>query len=51
MQFLTPTQITILQALSSGLSISTAAEAAGIHRTTVDHWCRTIPEFRDACTT
>jgi len=47
MQFLTPTQTAILQTLSSGLSISAAADAAGIHRTTVHHWCRTIPEFRD----
>ncbi len=48
MQSLTPKQLDVLQALSSGLSVTAAADAAGIHRTTVHHWCRTIPEFRDA---
>ncbi len=47
MQSLTPKQLDVLQALSSGLSVTAAADAAGIHRTTVHHWCRTIPEFRE----
>ncbi len=47
MNYLAPNQLEVLKALSSGLSISAAAEAAGIHRTTVHHWCRTIPEFRN----
>ncbi|MBL8217580.1 MAG: SEC-C domain-containing protein [Bryobacterales bacterium] len=47
MYYLAPKQMEVLQALSSGLSITAAAETAGIHRTTVHHWCRTIPEFRN----
>ncbi len=46
MQSLTPIQLEILQALSSGLTVTAAAAAAGIHRTTVHHWCRSVPEFR-----
>lgn len=48
MQSLTPIQQQLIQALSSGLTITAAAAAAGLHRTTVHHWCRTIPEFRNA---
>ncbi|MBL8173591.1 MAG: SEC-C domain-containing protein [Bryobacterales bacterium] len=48
MQSFTPLQQDLLQALSSGLSITAAAERAGIHRTTIHHWSRTIPEFRNA---
>lgn len=47
MQSLTPQQLEAIQALSSGLSVTAAAEALGIHRTTLHHWSRTIPEFRD----
>lgn len=46
MTSLTPKQLEVLQALSSGQSVTSAADAAAIHRTTIHHWCRTIPEFR-----
>lgn len=46
MQSLTPLQLQVIQALLSGQSITAAADAAGIHRTTIHHWTRTIPEFR-----
>ncbi len=46
MRSLTPTQITVIEALASGSSVTAAADAAGVHRTTVHHWCRTIPAFR-----
>jgi len=48
MHSLTPIQLEILQALASGQTVTAAAAAAGIHRTTVHHWCRTVPEFRHA---
>ncbi len=48
MQSLTVKQLEVVKALSSGLSATTAADVAGLHRTTIHHWCRTIPEFRDA---
>jgi len=47
MQSLTSIQLEAIQALSSGLSVTAAADALGIHRTTVHHWTRTIPEFRN----
>jgi len=47
MQSLTSIQLEAIQALSSGLSVTAAADALGIHRTTVHHWARTIPEFRN----
>ena len=48
MHSFTVQQLEVLKALSSGLSTSATAAAIGIHRTTIHHWCRTIPEFRDA---
>ncbi|MFN7939378.1 MAG: SEC-C metal-binding domain-containing protein [Bryobacteraceae bacterium] len=47
MQSLTAIQLQVIEALSSGLSVTAAADAAGLHRTTVHHWSRNIPEFRD----
>ncbi|MFN7934962.1 MAG: SEC-C metal-binding domain-containing protein [Bryobacteraceae bacterium] len=47
MSSLTTQQLQVIQALSSGLSVTAAADAAGLHRTTVHHWSRNIPEFRD----
>ncbi|MBS1824618.1 MAG: SEC-C domain-containing protein [Acidobacteria bacterium] len=44
---LTAQQLQVIQALSTGLSVTSAADAAGLHRTTVNHWSRHIPEFRD----
>ncbi len=46
MHSLTPQQLDVIQALSTGLSVTAAADAIGVHRTTVHHWCRTIPDFR-----
>ncbi len=46
MQSLTPKQLEVLTALSLGQSVTAAADSIGIHRTTVHHWSRTIPEFR-----
>ncbi|MBS1827456.1 MAG: SEC-C domain-containing protein [Acidobacteria bacterium] len=40
-------QIEAIKALSSGLSATAAADAIGVHRTTIHHWCRHIPAFRD----
>jgi hypothetical protein len=47
MSSLTTQQLQVIEALSSGLSVTAAADAAGLHRTTVHHWTRNIPEFRD----
>ena len=47
MPSLTSQQLEAIQALSSGRSVTATAEALGIHRTTLHHWSRTIPEFRD----
>jgi hypothetical protein len=47
MSSLTSQQLEAIQALSSGLSATAAAATLGIHRTTIHHWTRTIPEFRD----
>jgi uncharacterized protein YecA (UPF0149 family) len=48
MQSLTPTQLAVLNTLASGQTVTAAAHEAGIHRTTVHHWCRTLPQFRCA---
>ena len=50
MSSLTAQQLQVIEALSNGLSITAAADAAGLHRTTVHHWSRHIPEFRDTLT-
>jgi len=47
-QPLTPKQLDVLHAMLSGRSATAAAQAVGIHRTTIHHWCRTIPQFRAA---
>jgi uncharacterized protein YecA (UPF0149 family) len=47
MSSLTATQLQVIEALSTGLSVTAAADAAGLHRTTVHNWVRNIPEFRD----
>lgn len=46
MKSLTPEQLDVLYDLAEGKSVTAAADAAGIHRTTIHHWIRTIPEFR-----
>ncbi|MBL8178352.1 MAG: SEC-C domain-containing protein [Bryobacterales bacterium] len=46
-QFLAPKQVRVIEGILAGLTVTAAAEAAGVHRTTVHHWCRVIPEFRN----
>ncbi len=38
-------QARVAAALAQGCSVSAAARAAGVHRTTVHHWQRTSPQF------
>ncbi|MFN7938004.1 MAG: helix-turn-helix domain-containing protein [Bryobacteraceae bacterium] len=47
MSSLTTQQLDAIQALSTGLSTTAAAAKLGIHRTTLHHWTRHIPEFRE----
>ncbi len=42
---LTPIQVQVLNSLVTGRSISAAAREAGVHRTTVHLWTRTLPDF------
>jgi hypothetical protein len=42
---LTAQQLQVLKLLLEGHTVTAAAEQAGIHRTTIHHWCRTKPEF------
>ena len=41
-------QLEVLKALVSGVTVSQAAAAAEIHRSTIYHWCRYHPEFRSS---
>jgi hypothetical protein len=41
-------QIQVIDALSSGASMTTAAAAAGIHRNTIPNWRRNYPLFAEA---
>lgn len=45
---LSPKQLNVLQALALGSDVTAAAARAGVHRTTVHTWCRTLPAFRAA---
>ena len=45
---LPPEQAQVVAALAQGSTVTGAAAAAGIHRTTVHHWFRTSPEFKTA---
>ena len=45
---LTPIPVQVLQSLVAGLSVTAAAKEAGIHRTTVHLWTRTLPDFARA---
>jgi hypothetical protein len=47
MLFLTPQQLQVVDALSSGATLTDAAAQAGIHRNTVANW-RNSPDFREA---
>ena len=42
---LRPIQIQVMNSLVAGLSVSAAAREAGVHRTTVHLWTRTLPDF------
>ena len=42
----TPVQQRVIAALVQGATVSDAAKAVGLHRTTVHYWCRTQPHFR-----
>ncbi|MBL8233131.1 MAG: SEC-C domain-containing protein [Bryobacterales bacterium] len=50
---LKPVHLQVLKDLASGVSVTQAAAAVGVHRTTVHNWCRNHPQFastlRDAC--
>ena len=43
-----PLQAQVAAALASGLSVTSAAEAAAVHRTTVYHWLKHDSDFRAA---
>lgn len=45
---LRPIQEKVLALLIQGSTVTEAAAATGIHRTTVHHWCRHFPVFADA---
>ena len=48
---LTPLQVQVLESLVAGLSVTAAAKQAGVHRTTVHLWTRTLPDFARALLT
>ncbi|HXN45780.1 MAG TPA: SEC-C metal-binding domain-containing protein, partial [Bryobacteraceae bacterium] len=45
---LSPIQVQVVAALAEGRSVTRAAAAAGIHRSTIHNWLRASKEFRDA---
>ncbi|HXN48874.1 MAG TPA: SEC-C metal-binding domain-containing protein [Bryobacteraceae bacterium] len=45
---LSPIQAQVVAALAQGRSVTRAAAAAGIHRSTIHNWIRSSKEFRDA---
>jgi uncharacterized protein YecA (UPF0149 family) len=45
---LSPVQAEVAAALARGETVTAAAAAAGVHRTTVHHWLRHEPEFKAA---
>jgi AcrR family transcriptional regulator len=45
---LSPVQAQVIQALAKGSTVTAAANAAGVHRTTIHHWLRTQKEFASA---
>jgi len=47
---LTPQQLQVVDALSSGATLTDAAAQAGIHRNTVANWRRNSPDFQEALT-
>jgi|HubBroStandDraft_6_1064221.scaffolds.fasta_scaffold1532981_1 Homeodomain-like domain len=45
---LTPVQAQVVHALSQGVTITAAAQAAGLHRATIHNWLKTLPAFETA---
>ena len=45
---LSPDQARVVAALAQGHTVTRAAAAVGVHRTTVHHWLRTSPDFKAA---
>lgn len=45
---LSPVQVQVVIALAAGISVTSAAETAGIHRSTIYTWLNTDPYFRVA---
>jgi AcrR family transcriptional regulator len=45
---LTPVQAQVVAALAQGSTVTAAAQAAGLHRTTVYQWLKSQPEFATA---
>ncbi|HEY3836359.1 MAG TPA: SEC-C metal-binding domain-containing protein [Bryobacteraceae bacterium] len=45
---LTPQQLKVIEALSSGVTVTQAARDAGVHRNTINYWRRNLRAFRDA---
>ncbi|MFN7993387.1 MAG: SEC-C domain-containing protein [Bryobacteraceae bacterium] len=45
---LTPAQAQVVTARAQGATITAAAQAAGLHRSTVYHWIENSPDFADA---
>ena len=48
MSYLTPQQLQVVDALSSGATLTGAAAQAGVHRNTIANWRLNSPEFREA---
>lgn len=45
---LSPQQLTVISALSSGASVTEAAAQAGVHRNTINNWRRNLQTFQHA---
>ena len=45
---LSPAQAQVVAALATGLNVTAAASAAGVHRSTVHNWRNSLPAFRAA---
>ncbi|MEK7405120.1 MAG: hypothetical protein AAB225_08430, partial [Acidobacteriota bacterium] len=45
---LSPQQAQVVTVLAQGRTVTSAAAAAGVHRTTIHHWLRTSPDFKAA---
>ena len=45
---LSPAQLQVAVALAEGKTVTAAAGQAGVHRSTVTHWLRNVPDFKRA---